>query len=131
MPNSSHELQSSQPGAPSATDEGQRPPGSPSGADENQRPSPGLPRAADKDLRPPAASPSPSRELQLSPPASRNASPEMQGNGLCRHRTNGGATADAPSSKRRKVERQVDGAGLNRRRSNRDRRPTKKAAEER
>jgi hypothetical protein len=128
MQNPSRELQPSQLGPPSAADENQRPPsGSPSGADEDRRPPPGSSTAADENLRPPAALPSPPQEPQ--PPAPQSASPEIQGNGRRRRGKNGGATADAPSNKRRKVERQVDGAGLNRRRSNRDRRPTKKAAE--
>ncbi|KAN0121378.1 hypothetical protein V8E52_003274 [Russula decolorans] len=116
----SHERQPLWPSLPSAADEEQRPPpGSLSAADEDQQPLPGLPSAVNGGPPP--------------PPASRGASLEMQGGGHHRCRSNEDAAADSPLGKRWRVDRQVDGTGLNTstRRSNRDRRPTTKAAGER
>jgi hypothetical protein len=44
---------------------------------------------------------------------------------------NEGAAVNPPSSKRQKVNRQVDSTGFNMQRSNRDQHPTTKAADER
>ena len=97
-----------------------------SAGDEGQRPPPSTPDATHGDPRP--ASGSPPDEPQHAPQASRSAGPETRG-GL-RRRTNEGAAADAPSSKkRRKANPQVDSAGFTTRQSNRDRRPTRRAAE--
>ena len=70
-------------------------------------------------------------EHQRSPPASQSGDTEAQGRRHLRNRDNGDAAPDLPSKKRRKTNSQVNSGGVNRRRSNRDRRPTSKAAEER
>lgn len=121
-------------GSPSAADEDQRPPpGMPDATHENPRPRPRpCPRPRPRPLpRPQPALPSPPDEPQHSPQASRSVSPETRRGGRLRSRTNEAAAADAPSSKkRRKVDPQVDSAGFNTRRSNRDRRPARRAAAE-
>lgn len=105
--------------------------GSPSTADEDQRPPSSLPNAADEGRPLLAALPGTSNGRQKSPPATRSADSGTKQGGERRWSwKNRRLAADPPPSKRQKVNRQVDGAGSNVRRSNRDRRPTSKAAEE-
>jgi hypothetical protein len=95
------------------------------------QPPPGSPRAAangDPPEQPPAASSSLALELQQSPSASRE---DMQTGGHRTSRKRGDVAADSPSSKRQKINNQVDGANPNIRRSNRERRATTKAVEDR
>src|SRR6266849_4946420 len=107
------------------------PPGQPSAANEEQPP-PSQSSTANEGPQPPPASPSLAHEQRRwSPPAPQSTNPETQGGGRCRHRENGPDAAVPSSSKRQKVDHQVDSTGFNRRQSNQDRRPTAKAAEER
>jgi hypothetical protein len=103
---------------------------SPSTANEDQRRPLGLPNAADEGQPLPAALLGTSNGRQKSPPATRSADSGKQGVERRWSWKNRRAAADAPPSKRQKVNRQVGGAGSDVRRSNRDRRPTSKAAEE-
>jgi hypothetical protein len=111
----------------------QQPP--PSAADENgdedQQPPPGSPSVAGEGSQPSAAQAS-TIEHHLPQEVPRRTRPRVQRDGRRGHGTNEVATADSPSSKRRRVERQVDGAGFDMmRRSQRERRPTKKATDQR
>ena len=102
-----------------------------SAADEGQQPPPMSSGSADGGPTPLAASPDIAHERQRPPQASGSAGLDIQGSSRTRRRENEGAAAEYPPSKRQKVNNQVDGTGLNTRRSNRDRRPTKKAADTR
>lgn len=134
MQSATHEGQPSQLCPLNTPDEDQQPLGSSGAADDGQQLLPGLPSAANEGSQSPAALPGSACEVmhegQQSQPASRSTSPEMQGRRL-RSRKPGEIAADSPSSKRRKVDCQADSAGFSRRTSNRNRRPTTKAANER
>ena len=129
--NVAHECQPSQLDSCSAANNDQQPPpGLSSAANKDQQLPPGLPSTANEGSRPPAASPSLANEHKQQPPVLRSASLEMQGRRRSRRRSSG-AAADSPPSKCRKIDHQVDSLGLSRWRSNWDRHPTMKAAEER
>jgi len=97
-------------------------------ADEHQSLQPG-PQGTANEGQQPSAALSIIPECQQSQTALQSDSPETQRSGRRTRRKN--EEAAAPSKKRQKTSHQVDGASFNTRRSNRDRRPTSKAAEDR
>jgi hypothetical protein len=98
-------------------------------ADERQSPQLSPLGAANEGQQPLPASSIRAPERQQSQTALQSDSPETQRSRRRTHRQNGDAAA--PSNKRQKISHQVDGASFNMRRSNRDRRPTLKATEDR
>jgi len=101
-----------------------------SAADEQQPPQLSQLGAANEDQQPLAASSSQAPECQQSQTDLQSGSPEMQRGGHLTHRKNGGTAANSPSRKRQKINDQAYGTGFNIRRSDRDRHPTSKAAED-
>ena len=79
----------------------------------------------------PAALPSQDHGRQPSPPALRSAGLEVEGNASRKRKKNNGTAPSSPSVKCRRVNLDVAGPSPGMRRSNRDRRLTAKAAEER